>query len=384
MALAAQGFATPRPDGRVDVRHFRRVLSACGAIQVDSVNVVVRSHYLPFFSRLGAYERRKLDAFVATTGEVFEYWGHAASVMPLGRYPLLRFRMRATRPWGRVQALLDEQPGYVEDVYREVEHSGPLTVSGLSDSGTRTGPWWGYGKGKTALEWLFATGRIGATRDGNFRRVYDLPHRMYPPAVLEAPGPDQDDAYRELLVLAAAHLGVGTAADLADYYRLRILHARRIVRELVRAGRLHEVDVGDWSQPAYAHPEARLPRRVHGCTLLSPFDSLIWRRDRIERLFGFRYRVEIYVPRPKRQYGYYVLPFLLDGHLVARVDLKADRPRGVLRVRTAHVEPGSNSREVAHRLASELNEMAEWLGLGEVAVDADGQLASDLLREIHA
>jgi len=252
-------------------------------------------------------------------------------------------------------------------------------VSDLDDPGARTGPWWGYGKGKTALEWLFATGRIAAYRTSGFKRLYDLPDRVIPAEYLHAEAVDRLDAYRELLVLAARHHGIGTTTDLADYYRLHIPTARPLVRELAAAGKLTEVAVDGWAEPAYMDPAAVTPRRIRGTALLSPFDSLIWNRERTERLHGFHYRIEIYVPKPRRRYGYYVLPVLHDGELVGRVDLKAHRDRSRLEVRGAFGEPAVTPGSYVAGLAARIGELAAWEGLAGVDIADHGDLAP-LLR----
>jgi len=374
MALGSQGLTGTRPAGRVDVRHFRRVLEQIGLLQLDSVNVLARSHYLPVFSRLGSYDIARFDHWTARSGELFEYWGHMASLLPVADHPLYRWRMAAMKPWHHIREIEARRPGYVEAVYEEVRERGPVTVSDLGDAGERTGPWWGYAPGKVALEWLFAAGRLTAYRDGSFTRIYDLPERVIDPAILAAEAPPAEEAYRVLLERAARHHGVGTAADLADYHRLHVPMARKVMAAMAKRGELEQVEVEGWKGPAYAHPEARLPRRG-GTALLSPFDPLVWNRDRAERLFGFFYRIEIYVPAPKRVYGYYVLPFLMDGHLVARVDLKADRAGGALLVHGVFAEPGVDRTAVAAALAGHLEEMARWLGLSEVKVAANGDLS---------
>lgn len=332
------------------------------------------------WSRLGPYSTDALDKFTAHSGEMYEYWGHEASLLPVERYPLFRWRMEQMEPWRRVQGVIGGHPGYVEAVRDEIAARGPLTVSDLSDPGDRTGPWWGHGKGKTALDWLFAKGLIGSYRNSNFGRYYDLPERIILAEHLDAPIPSKPEAYRQLLLLAAQHHGIGTATDLADYYRLHRPTVRGVIAEIAAAGDLEEVEVQDWKHPAYLHPGARLPRKITGATLLSPFDSLIWERDRTERIFGFHYRIEIYVPQPKRIYGYYVLPFLMDGELVGRVDLKSDRKNGVLLVQGSYHEPGRDPEEIAARLAPELAAMSKWLGLGEVQVAKRGNLSAALHR----
>jgi hypothetical protein len=261
-------------------------------------------------------------------------------------------------------------------VREEISSRGPLTVSDLSDPGDRTGPWWGHGKGKTALDWLFAKGSIAAYRNGNFGRMYDLPARVILSAHLDAAPVPEREAYRELLLLAARHHGVGTATDLADYYRLHRPTARAVVTEMAADGVIEEVEVEGWKHPAFIHPMTKLPRKIRDAVLLSPFDSLVWERDRTERIFGFRYRIEIYVPQPDRLYGYYVLPFLVDGELVGRVDLKSDRKHGTLLVRGSYHESGADAAGVAARLAPELAQMSDWLGLGDVEVAPRGNLAA--------
>ena len=382
IALGAQGFATPRPTGRIDVRHFRGVFGRIGLLQLDSVNVLERSHYLPMFSRLGPYDRTAFDRWTASSGQLFEYWGHEASLIPVDRYPTFRFRMGEMKPWGSVRRLLDERPGYIEDVLGQVAERGPLTVADLEDAGERGGPWWGYAPGKHALEWLFASGRVTAYRSSSFGRRYDLPDRVVPASILEESPPDRAEAYRTLLADAARHHGIGTVADLADYHRLHKPTARPVLEDLAVEGAVVPVAVEGWQHPAYLHPEAAIPRRPTGTALLSPFDSLIWNRDRVERMFGFRYRIEIYVPKEQRQYGYYVLPFLLDGELVARVDLKSDRKAQRLLVQAAHLEPGNDASRVVPPLAAELQAMASWLGLDKIVVADRGDLARSLRSHV--
>ena len=373
-ALGAQGFYRPAPPGRVDRRHFRRLFDDIGLLQLDSVNVVERSHYLPVFARLGGYAKADLNSYTVDSGEVFEYWGHEASLLPVELYPYFRHRMAAHRPWRRVRALLEEHPDYIETVYDELVERGPLTVGDLADPGSRKGNWWGWGNGKVALEWLFATGRITAYRSTNFTRVYDLPERVIAAQFLEAEPVPQPEAYRHLLALAARHHAVGTAADLADYYRLHLPTARPVLAAMAERGELVEVDVAGWRGPVYAEPELSLPRREPRSALLSPFDPVVWARDRAERLFDFHYRIEIYVPQPIRVYGYYVLPFLLDGELVARVDLKTDRRAGLLRVNAAYVEEGRDRSRVGRELRRDLEALAAWLGMSGVVEPRRGNL----------
>lgn len=380
IALGAQGFAARRPAGRVDVRHFRRVMATMGLVQLDSVNVCVRTHYMPFYSRLGAYDRVGLDRWLNDSGEHVEYWAHEASVFPVSQYPKWRWRMAEVRPSRRTLALMDEHPGVVEDVLDQVRRNGPLTVRDLDAPSQRNEPWWGYGPGKIALEHLFAIGDISALRTGNFLRRYDMPERMVPEGMLDVPILPKVDAYRRLLREAVAHHGIGTALDIIDYHRLHGPTARPLLADLADRGEIDEVEVPGWRGPVYLDPMARRPRSITGATLVSPFDPLVWYRDRTERLFDFRYRIEIYVPERDRVHGYYVLPLLLDGRLVARVDLKADRPNRRLVVRGSFAEPLADPVAVARELGTELERFASWLGFDEVVIEQKGDLAPLLTR----
>ncbi|HLF44321.1 MAG TPA: crosslink repair DNA glycosylase YcaQ family protein [Acidimicrobiia bacterium] len=379
-ALAAQGFTEARPTGRVDVRHFRRVLDRVLVIQLDSVNVFSRAHYMPFFSRLGAYERAALDRWLWRSGEMFEYWGHMASVLPVNRHPLFRWRMERGYIWTPAEKVLATRPGYLDAILEEVRERGPLQTSDLEDPGIKdpNGSMWNWSDGKVALEMLFVQGRVAAAHRRNFVRMYDLAERVIPLQHLEAPAPPAEEAQAILLQESARALGVATADDLADYFRIRMPMARPIIKRLAAEGSLLPVEVRGWDRPAFLHPEARLPRSVESRALLSPFDNLIWYRDRVERLWDFFYRIEIYVPEPKRIHGYYVLPFLLDGDLVARVDLKTDRKAGALLVKGAFAEPGVDLVRVGRELGEELGAVAGWLGLGKVDVSRNGDLAGFL------
>ena len=383
IALAAQGFAETRPSGRVDIRALRRVIGRIGLLQIDSVNVLVRSHYMPLFSRLGAYSRSLLDDAVYKRRELFETWAHAASLVPVECYPLLRHRMESTSEvWPRFRLWADANKEYVGAVLEEIKQRGPLTARELDDPGWRRGGWWMRSKGKTALEWHFRCGNVMAHDRPNFERVYELTERILPAHVLERRPLPARQAQRELLMRAARHFGIGTAKDLADYYRLPLTRSRELLRELAEETNLREISVEGWKEKAYLHPAARAPRSIEGRALLTPFDSLVWERERTRRLFGFRYQIEIYVPERKREYGYYVLPFLLDGKLVGRVDLKADRKAGKLHAKGAFVEEGRDPRRVAGELADELRLMAEWLELDGVRAGRRGNLAGALRRAL--
>lgn len=381
VALAAQGFADPPPAGVPTRRHLRRVLDRVGLIQMDSVNVLQRAHYLPLYSRLGPYPTALLDsAAYRRPRELFEYWGHEASLVPVGLHPALRWRMARARDdaWGGMRRIAREQPGLVAWVRDEVAARGPLTAAEIEhDAPRQTGNWgWNWSAVKQALEFLFWAGEVtAAERTPSFARRYDLPERVLPPDVLAAPTPTDAEAFRVLVGVAARSLGVAAEPELRDYFRLPAAAARRAVAELVEAGELIPVTVRGWRQPAYLHATARLPRRVRANTLVSPFDPLVWERGRTARLFDFAYRIEIYVPAPQRVYGYYVLPFLQGERFTARVDLKADRKAGVLLVPAVWAEPGTDPGETAPALAAELYRLAGWLGLDAVAPPAGGDLA---------
>lgn len=345
-------------------------------VQLDSVNVLVQAHYVPFFSRVGPYDLDRLDRWLWRSGELFEYWGHAATLMHYPLRPLMTHRMEAFPPWRAVRRLQEDRPGFIDTVFAEVRERGPLPLAGFDAGHARSDPWWGWRDEKHALEWLFVKGRVTVAERRNFAKVYELPHRIWNDWGSDPV--DATDAAEVLLAEAAAALGVGTAADLADYFRLNVPASRPILENLVRDGRLIPAEVDGWRQPGYLHPDAVLPRSVEGAAILSPFDPLIWFRPRVERLFGFRYRIEIYVPAAQRQFGYYVLPFLLDGHLVARVDLKSDRKGRRLLVRGSYIENGQNEARVAEALATELRNLAGWLDLDDLVVEPRGSLAPSL------
>lgn len=378
IALYAQGFGNKRPTGRVDRRHLRKLLDNVGLIQIDSVNVLVRSQELPLFARLGAHPRTLIPEATAA-GELFEYWVHEACHVPVEQRPLYGWAMERHPRWKSLREFAEERHELIALVLDRLRDEGPLLASDLAMRDRPKGQWWDWDDGKLALEHLFRTGEVAATRRPNdFARVYDLAERVIPARVLNLPTPTEQEAKKELLVLAAGYHGLGTAGDLADYHRL--VHCRTLLAELVEEGRLVATTVEGWSQPAFMHPDAHLPRWVSARALLSPFDPVVWYRDRAERLFGFHYRIEIYVPKPKRRYGYYVLPFLLGDELVGRVDLKADRGAGRLLVIGAYGETGVNEPEVAGEMIDELRLMAEWLGL---AAGVELGTRGDLMPALH-
>jgi uncharacterized protein len=412
VTLAAQGFGE-RPN-RVDVRPVRRTINRVGVLQLDSVNVLCRSHYLPLFARLGPYPRTLLDRLVwgGERRELFEYWGHKASLMPLETYPLMRWRMDAAvrqvwgsdlrrwrtwldpalllAPWAVIEGMTrvaHERPTLVDEVLEVVVSDGPMTageVTGPKERHLKHGGLWNWHDAKIALEWLFYAGKVAITGRRNFERVYDLTERVIPAATLDAPTPSPVDAQRELLRIAARAQGIASEKQLLGYFRLPAELCASLTAELVDAGELVPTLVGNDPKPMFLWKGAPVPRAVDSRALLSPFDSLIWDRDRTERLFQFHYRISIYTPEAKRTHGYYVLPFLLGDRLVARVDLKADRRESTLRVMAAYAEPDVERKTVSRELSEELRSMAGWLELDRVAVHRQGDLATALSRNMSS
>jgi uncharacterized protein len=390
VTLAAQGFTDPAPGGATDLRHLRRVLRRLHLIQMDSVNVLQRAHFMPLYSRLGPYPGDLLErAAYRKPRELFEFWGHEASLIRTDLQPLFRWRMADAQKyaWGSMTRIVTEQPGLVAWVLDEVRDRGPLTAAEIEHDTPRSKDNWGWNWSvvKQALEWLFYTGQVtAADRTSSFARRYDLPERVLPTAVLAVPTPAPEDAFRALVEHSARALGVAAEAELRDYFRLPVAGFKRAVSELIEDKVLLPVAVQGWKQAAYLHHEARLPRRVGAATLVSPFDPLIWERGRTERLFDLSYRIEIYVPAPQRLYGYYVLPFLLGDRFAARVDLKADRKAGVLQIPAAWIEPTADQEVTAGALAAELHRLAGWLGLSSIAPPVRGDFATPLSAALAA
>jgi len=385
IALGAQGFAAPKLDRPVTMRDVQAVTNRLAQFQIDSINVVTRAQFMPLFSRLGPYDPALLQrAAYQPPRRLFEYWGHAASLIDMSLQPLLRFRMQPgfRDVWSGVERVAQQNADLIPFVREEVTARGPISARDLEvvEQRDRSNWGWNWSRVKTVLEWLFYVGEVtSAYRNSQFERVYDLPERVIPRAVLAIPTPTPQESVTGLIRRAARALGIADESSLRDYFRIRPPMARLAIATLVEGGELLPVTVeGTGSRPWYLWHQARVPRRVGARALLSPFDSMIFERARLERLFDFIYRIEIYVPEPKRLHGYYVYPFLLDEDFVARVDLKADRARGVLRVNAAWIEPGCDSFDVATELASELKIMAEWLGLDAVEIVPRGDLAPAL------
>ncbi|MFN8031988.1 MAG: crosslink repair DNA glycosylase YcaQ family protein [Mycobacterium sp.] len=387
VAVAAQGLAEPKPNGSVTRAHLRRLIGRIQVLQLDSVSVAVRAHYAPVFSRLGPYDRDVLDKAAWSHSArsprlLVEYWAHEAALMAVEDWPLLRWRMReyVHGRWGT--EIVQKNARLAEDIVAAVAELGPCTAGQIeaqleAEPRGRKGPWWDRSDTKWVAEALFASGVLTTAHRVGFARHYDLTERVLPPHVL-AREVDDAEALRELTLRAATALGVATEADIRDYFRLRPAEVKPALAELVAAGALERVEVAGWPAPGYLRAGQIVPRADRGTALLCPFDPLIFFRPRVERLWNFEYRIEIYTPAAKRKYGYYVWPFLVDGRLVGRVDLKADRAAGMLNVLGAFAEPGQDRARVASALAGELQTMAGWLGLGAVSVGERGDVASEL------
>ena len=373
LALAAQGFDTPRPANKATQRHVNSLISRLGVIQIDSVNVLVRSQELPLFSRLGNHDRNAIPK-ATESQKIFEYWGHEAAHLPVEIHPLFRWKMEAARlgkarHWG-LTSFYDDNKAFVKRMLKHVETNGPTTARELSTRTEKRGAdkktWWDWDESKTALEYLFLTGQLMSRGRGtDFARIYDTPERVLPLNILNALAPTEHAARKQLLVRSAIAQGVATAGDLADYYRQKPAAVKPLIAELLEEGELRSVTVDSWTEKVFVHRSAKLPKQLHATALLSPFDSLVWCRPRNERLFDFHYRIEIYTPKAKRKFGYYVLPFIMNGEMVGRVDLKADRANSKLLVHSVHTEKGVKRSAINHALNAELDAMAAWLQLNE-------------------
>jgi uncharacterized protein YcaQ len=371
LALAAQGFDAPRPANKAAQRHVNSLIGRLGVIQIDSVNVLVRSQELPLFSRLGNHDRNAIPK-ATESKKIFEYWGHEAAHLPVEIHPLFRWKMEAARlgkarHWG-LTSFYDDNMAFVKRMLKHVETNGPTTARELSTRTEKRGAdkktWWDWDESKTALEYLFLTGQLMSRGRGtDFARIYDTPERVLPPNILSAPTPNEHDARKQLLVRSAIAQGVATAGDLADYYRQKPAAVKPLIAELLEEGELCAVSVDGWAENAFVHRSTKLPKQLHATALLSPFDSLVWCRPRNERLFNFHYRIEIYTPKEKRKFGYYVLPFMMNGQMVGRVDLKADRVNSKLLVHSVHTEKGIKGSTISDALDNELCAMASWLQL---------------------
>ena len=372
IALAAQGFDTARPKTKATQRHVDALIARLGVIQIDSVNVLVRSQELPLFARLGNHDRNAIPK-ATEAQKLFEYWGHEAAHLPVDLHPLFRWKMNAARTgkvthWG-LTSFYEENKAFVKRILKHVEKNGPVTSRELSTRTEKKGTWWDWDEAKVALEYLFLTGELMSRgRGSDFARIYDTTERVLPQRIIDAPTPSEHEARKQLLVRSAVAQGVATASDLADYYRQKLATVKPLIAELVEEGELREVAVDGWTEKAFVYRNAKLPKQLHATALLSPFDSLVWCRPRNERLFDFHYRIEIYTPKEKRKFGYYVLPFMMNGEMVGRVDLKADRAKGILQAHSVHTEKGVKRSVINEALNAELAAMATWLGLEQVQI----------------
>lgn len=386
IALAAQGFDTRHRTAKPTWSAIERTIDRIQLLQIDSVNVLVRSHYLPLFARLGNYDRTKLDrrSLETKNRHLFECWAHEASLVPLSLHHLMRWRMHRARKGDGIYQQMDrftaEEPEFLKQTLAHVERNGPTRVRDIPDSGKGAGGWWGWSKGKLALETLFDHGLITAAKREGFERIYDIPERVIPADILARETPPEREVFRELTARAAAALGIATEIDLRDYFRLPIAEARTALADCLADGSIIPVAVEGWKPQAYIHRDTRIPRGAGGIALLSPFDPICWNRARAERLFNFHYRIELYTPQEKRKFGYYVLPFLNGDQLAGRVCLKADRENSTLLVNASHHETDADPVATAKALAPELRLMADWLGLGDVKVARSGNLAATLRK----
>jgi len=384
VALAAQGFGRPSTGGPPGIRQFGSLIDRLGLLQIDSVNVYERSHYLPVFARLGGYDKAQLDRLTYSP-RITEYWAHEASFIPVDTLPLLRWRQQEYREkWAAdSESWFNANRPMTEWLLAELAAKGPMRASEIEhESNTRSGSWWGWSDVKRGLETLFRWGDVVSAGRTRFERVYALPEQVLPASVRELQVP-RDEAMRRLISISARAHGVGTADDFADYFRLKAVDAVPAIRELEESGELLPVAIDGWAKPAWLHRDARLPRRMQATALLSPFDPVVWARARALRLFDFHYRIEIYTPEPKRVFGYYVLPVLVDDRVVGRLDLKNDRQAGVLRVRASWSEPGAPD-ETAARLAPVLRQTMQWQGLTDIEVSPKGNLAAPLAAELSS
>ena len=388
IALHAQGFAKQDRSSKVPWSKIASTINQMQLLQIDSVNVLVRSHYLPLYARLGNYDRAVLDSrTLASTGRhVFECWAHEASLVPLDLHPLMRWRMQRARngdgTYSHMNRFAADEKTFLRQTLKFIDKNGPTRASEIPGSGKSAGGWWGWSKGKLAAECLFDHGLLTTSSRQGFERLYEIPEKVIPPEILALPTPNENDAHIALIERAARSLGIATELDLRDYFRLSIADGKTAVALAMEAGILLPVVVEDWKKPAYIHREAKLPRKAGGTSLLSPFDPLVWNRDRAERLFNFHYRIELYTPQNKRKFGYYVLPFLHGEKLVGRLCLKADRATGTLLVNSAHKEVDVDHHEIAAALAGELKLMAKWLGLASIQLLQSGELARSVTRHL--
>lgn len=388
LALGAQGFGDKAPGASVDRRHLRRVMGRLRVLQLDSIPVVIRTQYLPFHSRLGPYQAGLLDRIAYRDDEWFEAWAHEASLLPVASEPLFRWmkeRVRSGHTWKWIYEFSQREPGYVRSVLDEVRERGTVAPGDLSDPrpvAKKSGGWGNRSHGALALDWLFRVGELGIRRRGNFEKHFSPLQDIIGESVAATPTPSAADALRALTMQSVQSLGVGTASDVADYFRLPIREVRRSLAELVEDGLVLDATVPGWKHAAFADPEGRAPRKLEGATVLSPFDPVVWKRDRAQRIFDFEYKIEIYVPEAKRRWGYYVLPVLVDGHIVARLDVKTDREHAILRIKASHAEADHNDLATAGRVADAIRDLARLVEVDSIDLADNGDMAPLLRRAL--
>ena len=387
LSLAAQGFGLHDRNAASSWSALAKTIDRLHLLQIDSVNVLVRSHYLPLFSRLGNYDRSVLDnrTLAPKNRHVFECWAHEASLVPLPLHPIMRWRMqralKGDATYGAMNRFAAENKKFLGDTMKFIVSHGPVTAADVPGGGKSAGGWWSWSKGKLALETLFSQGLVTTAHRTNFARAYDISERVIPPEIFNLPTPSEAETFRTLIEKSAQALGVATETDLRDYFRLPVAEAKQAIRDCVSEGTVQQVNVESWEKPAYVLSGLSLPRKTSDvATLLSPFDPMVWNRDRAQRLFNFHYRIELYTPQHKRKFGYYVLPFLSGDRMIGRVCLKADRATQTLNVNTSHIEDGGDATHTASLLATELQRLAAWLCLENIIVKNSGSLARSLKR----
>ena len=384
VSLTAQGFSEGRPQGRIDRRHLRRCMNAMEVVQLDAVPVIIRTQYMPFFSRLGPYRQTLFDEIAYQDDEWFELWAHEASIAPVEIEPYFRFdKARAAEgsTWKSLYRLASDEPSYIKKVLQEISLRGPLEAKDLSDPQPRKITGWGHrSKGQLALNWLYRIGEVGIRRGPNFEKRFDLLERIVPSDILNQPTPDLNESLKNLIMRSANAYGVATSRDLIDYFRLPTKEAGEAIAELAEIGALMEVNVESWQESAYMAKQFANSKAADVCALVSPFDPIIWNRNRAQRLFDFQYKIEIYIPETKRQYGYYVLPLLVDDRFVGRFDIKNIRDQKILHIKASFAEKGINKGEVAEKASKELIALARFLGAEKIQIEKKGNFASELKK----
>ena len=384
LALASQGLVAQRPAGKIGRRHLRQCMKKMEIVQLDAVPVVVRTQYLPFFSRLGPYRQKLFDEIAYRDDEWFELWAHEASIAPVEIEPYFRFnKVRAANgdTWKGLYRLAIEEPSYIKKVLREVKLKGPLEAKNLSDPQPRKQAGWGpRSKGQLALNWLYRIGEVGIRRGPNFEKQFDLLDRIVPSRILNLPTPTDHESLMNLLLRSAKAYGIATERDLIDYFRLPTKEAREALVDLVENHQLERVRVESWKEKAYISPQTSIPESSNVCSLVSPFDPIVWNRKRLDRLFDFQYKLEMYMPESKRRFGYYVLPLLVGDRFVGRFDIRNIRDKGALHIKASFLERKVEAEDIAHKVFGELANLAQFLGAQEIRIDRKGNFSLQLKK----